>query len=62
MSGSKIFYKFKSENSYSTISFDGPSMTVFDVKREIALAKKLKGDFDLAIYNASNNQGENSNS
>ncbi|KAI9034234.1 DWNN domain-containing protein [Hyaloraphidium curvatum] len=56
MSGSKIFYKFRSENSYATLSFDGPSMSVFDVKREVALAKKLKGDFDLVIANASNNQ------
>lgn len=57
MSGSRIFYKFRSESAYSTLTFDGPSLSVFDVKREIAAAKKLKGDFDLAIFNAATNQG-----
>jgi hypothetical protein len=55
---SKIFYKFRSENTYSTIDFDGPSMGVFDVKREIAERRKMKGDFDLGVYRADTNEGE----
>ncbi|KAI8818207.1 DWNN domain-containing protein, partial [Fimicolochytrium jonesii] len=55
---SVVFYKFKSAKDYDTCTFDGPHITVFDLKREILTAKKLgKGtDFDLAVYNAQTNE------
>ena len=40
---SKIFYKFKSQREYDTLLFDGLSMSVFDCKKEILIAKKLDG-------------------
>ncbi|KAJ3115766.1 Ras GTPase [Nowakowskiella sp. JEL0407] len=47
---SKIYYKFKSQKTNDAITFDGTSLSVFDLKREIIIAKKLgKGDFDLVI-------------
>ncbi|KAI3634768.1 hypothetical protein MIR68_007149 [Amoeboaphelidium protococcarum] len=50
---SKIFYKFKSQREYKTIVFDGLSISVFDVKREILLQQKLDGvDFDLELQDA----------
>ncbi|RKO86610.1 DWNN domain-containing protein [Blyttiomyces helicus] len=54
---SVVFYKFRSAKDYDTITFDGNGISVFDLKREIMVAKKLgKGtDFDLAIYNAQTN-------
>jgi len=56
---SVVYYKFKSEKSYSTATFDGPSITVFELKREIMISKKLgKGlDFDLVIVNAQSEEG-----
>jgi protein MPE1 len=47
-----IYYKFKSAKDTSQILFDGPSISVFDLKREIILRNKLGNgsEFDLAIY------------
>ncbi|KAI8923010.1 DWNN domain-containing protein [Entophlyctis helioformis] len=55
---SVVFYKFKSAKDYDTTSFDGAGISVFDLKREIMIAKKLgKGtEFDLAVYNAQTNE------
>lgn len=55
-----VYYKFKAAKDYDTCTFDGPSISVFDLKKEIMAQKKLgKGtDFDLAIYNAQTNDGE----
>jgi protein MPE1 len=55
---SKIFYKFKAAKDYDAAIFDGPSLSVFDLKSEIIRAKKLgKGvDFDLAIYDVQTNE------
>ncbi|KAJ3037264.1 E3 ubiquitin-protein ligase rbbp6 [Rhizophlyctis rosea] len=52
-----VYYKFKAAKDYDTCTFDGPSISVFDLKKEIMVQKKLgKGtDFDLAIYNAQTN-------
>ncbi len=59
---SHVYYKFKSAKDYNTLTFDGLGISVFDLKREIMLQKKLKGaDFDLAIYNAQSNQGIQAN-
>ncbi|KAK9687084.1 Protein mpe1 [Basidiobolus ranarum] len=51
---SVVYYKFKSAKDYDICTFDGTGISVFDLKKEIIMAKKLgKGtDFDLAIYNA----------
>jgi len=47
-----IYYKFKSQKNPSQILFDSPSISVFDLKREIILANKLGNgkEFDLIIY------------
>lgn len=54
-----IYYKFKSQKDPSRITFDGTiGMSVFDVKREIIMQKKLGNglDFDLLLYNANSNE------
>jgi protein MPE1 len=47
-----IYYKFRSAKDTSQIVFDGPSMSVFDLKREIILRSKFgnSSEFDLTIY------------
>jgi len=47
-----IYYKFKSQKNLSQIIFDAPSISVFDLKREIILANKLGNgrEFDLIMY------------
>src|SRR5271156_514931 len=59
---SHVYYKFKSQKDPSRVIFDGPSISVFDIKREIILLNKLGNgsDFDLSIYDESTNEG-NSN-
>ncbi|RKP12819.1 DWNN domain-containing protein, partial [Piptocephalis cylindrospora] len=49
---SLVYYKFKSAKNHDHITFDGTGISVFDLKREIILAKRLgKGtDFDLGLY------------
>jgi protein MPE1 len=56
---STIFYKFKSAKDFDTCTFDGTGLSVFDLKREIMVNKKLgKGlDFDLLLFNAQTNDG-----
>ena len=56
---SSIFYKFKSQRSDSKVNFDGTGISVFDLKKEIILANNLgkANDFDLAVYDASSNEG-----
>ncbi|KAI8813797.1 DWNN domain-containing protein [Cladochytrium replicatum] len=51
---SKVYYKFKSAKTYDSVTFDGTGISVFDLKREVIIAKKLgKGtDFDLSIAHA----------
>ncbi|KAI9344212.1 DWNN domain-containing protein, partial [Zopfochytrium polystomum] len=55
---SVVFYKFRSAKDFDKAVFDGLSISVFDLKREIMVNKKLgKGtDFDLAIFNAQSNE------
>ncbi|TPX50334.1 hypothetical protein SeLEV6574_g00955 [Synchytrium endobioticum] len=55
---STVFYKFKAAKEYDTATFDGFGISVFDLKREIMIAKKLgKGDnFDLVLFNAQTNE------
>ncbi|KAI7331664.1 hypothetical protein KC315_g5017, partial [Hortaea werneckii] len=49
---SSIFYRFKSQKDPQPITFDGTSLSVFEVKREIIALSKLGdgADFDLEIY------------
>lgn len=49
---SSIFYKFKSQKDTSQITFDGTSLSVFEVKRDIIAQTKLGDgtDFDLEIF------------
>ncbi|KAI9208706.1 DWNN domain-containing protein [Polychytrium aggregatum] len=49
-----VYYKFKAAKSFDTVIFDGTTISVFDLKKEIMQQKKLgKGtDFDLSIHNA----------
>ncbi|CAI2187249.1 17936_t:CDS:10, partial [Funneliformis geosporum] len=50
---SQIYYKFKSAKDYDNITFDGLGISVFDAKKEILTAKKLKGnDFDIVVTHA----------
>lgn len=59
MSLSQIYYKFKSAKDYDTLTFDGLGITVFDAKKEILTAKKLKGnDFDIVISHAESGEGK----
>ncbi|CAH1767010.1 10236_t:CDS:2 [Entrophospora sp. SA101] len=54
---SQLYYKFKSAKDYDSITFDGLGISVFDVKKEILIAKKLKGnDFDLVISHAESSE------
>lgn len=59
MASSFVFYKFKSQREPSRIAFDGTSITVFDLKKEIIAENKMgKGaDFDFAIYHADTEEG-----
>src|SRR5271168_185484 len=56
---SHVYYKFKSQKDPSRVVFDGPAISVFDLKREIILLNKLGNgsDFDLSIYDESTNEG-----
>ncbi|KAK3064604.1 Protein mpe1, partial [Teratosphaeriaceae sp. CCFEE 6253] len=49
---SSIFFRFKSQKDPLQITFDGTSLSVFEVKREIIAISKLGDgtDFDLEIY------------
>ncbi|XP_077590782.1 E3 ubiquitin-protein ligase RBBP6-like isoform X2 [Stigmatopora nigra] len=48
-----IHYKFSSKLSYATVVFDGPQVTLTDLKEKIMGREKLRaGDCDLQITNA----------
>ncbi|XP_034750569.1 E3 ubiquitin-protein ligase RBBP6-like isoform X2 [Etheostoma cragini] len=52
-----IHYKFSSKLSYDTVVFDGPHVTLRDLKRQIMGREKLRaGDCDLQITNAQNKE------
>ncbi|ORY35195.1 DWNN-domain-containing protein [Rhizoclosmatium globosum] len=52
-----VFYKFKAAKDFDQAVFDGLGISVFDLKKEIMVKKKLgKGlDFDLLVFNAQTN-------
>lgn len=57
---SRVFYKWKSEKTYATVTFDGLGISAFDLKREIMMGAKKLGrgtDFELATFNAATNEG-----
>ncbi|KAF9579729.1 E3 ubiquitin-protein ligase rbbp6, partial [Lunasporangiospora selenospora] len=49
---SQVHYKFKSSKDYDSATFDGHSISVFDLKKEILIAKGLKGPDDLSLTHA----------
>ncbi|KAF9917983.1 E3 ubiquitin-protein ligase rbbp6, partial [Lobosporangium transversale] len=49
---SQVHYKFKSSKDYDSVTFDGHSISVFDLKKEILIAKGLKGPDDLQLTHA----------
>lgn len=55
-----VFYRFKSQKEPSRISFDGQSISVWDLKKEIIMENKMGkgGDFDFAIYREDTEEGE----
>lgn len=57
---SKVHYKFKSSKDYDSATFDGHSISVFDLKKEILIAKGLKGPDDLALTHAESGEGNSS--
>lgn len=53
-----VHYKFSSKLSYDTVVFDGPHITLRDLKRQIMGREKLRaGDCDLQITNAQTKEG-----
>lgn len=57
---SSIFFRFKSQKDALPIAFDGTSLSVFEVKRDIISLSKLGDgtDFDLKIFPVDSNEGE----
>jgi protein MPE1 len=55
---SSIFFKFKSRKDALQINFDGTSLSVFEVKREIMNIARLGDgkDSDLDIYTSDTNE------
>jgi protein MPE1 len=57
---SSIFFKFKSRKDALQINFDGTSLSVFEVKREIMSIARLGDgkDSDLDIYTSDTNESK----
>lgn len=54
-----VHYKFSSKLSYDTVVFDGPHITLGDLKRQIMGREKLRaGDCDLQITNGQTKEGK----
>lgn len=55
-----IHYKFRSALEYDTITFDGLSISLADLKQSIITQKKFgkNSDFDLEVTNAQTKEGE----
>ncbi|KAK4990411.1 Protein mpe1 [Elasticomyces elasticus] len=58
---SSVFFKFKSQKEPQRVTFDGPGITVFELKKDIISISRLGDgtDFDLAIYNPDTNEEYN---
>ena len=57
---SSIFFKFRNQKDLTPIAFDGSSLSVFEVKREIMKIARLGDgkDFDLDISTSDTNERE----
>ena len=57
---SSIFFRFKSQKEPLHITFDGTSLSVFEVKRDIIAISRLGDglDFDLDIFAADTNESK----
>ncbi|KAF2228027.1 DWNN domain-containing protein [Elsinoe ampelina] len=55
---SAVFFRFKSQKQAQKIPFDGASISVFELKRDIINASRLGDgtDFDFAIYHEDSNE------
>ncbi|KAJ9083195.1 Protein mpe1, variant 3 [Entomophthora muscae] len=54
---SMIHYKFRSAKDFSCILFDGQALSLFELKRDILIANRLKGtDFDIILSNAQSDE------
>ncbi|EUC60850.1 mRNA polyadenylation-like protein, putative [Rhizoctonia solani AG-3 Rhs1AP] len=56
---SSVYWKFKSQKGESRVTFDGPTISVSDLKREIILQNNLvssASDFDLLIFDPTTEQ------
>ena len=57
-----LHYKFVSGREYETLMFEGPDISVTDLKKEIILQKKLVGklmeNMDLQILNPQTREGK----
>ncbi|CAE6426282.1 unnamed protein product [Rhizoctonia solani] len=56
---SSVYWKFKSQKDESRVTFDGPTISVSDLKREIILQNNLissASDFDLLIFDPTTEQ------
>jgi protein MPE1 len=54
-----VYYKFKSQKDESRVSFDGTGISIFDLKREIILAKGFEKaiDFDIVLLDPNTDEG-----
>jgi E3 ubiquitin-protein ligase RBBP6 len=55
-----IHYKFRSRKDFDTLTFDGVTISIADLKKEIIQQKKLgklMDGFDLQILNAQTSEG-----
>lgn len=56
---SSVFFKFKSQQEMSRVTFDGTGISVFELKRQIITIHRLGDgtDFDLAINHQETGEG-----
>lgn len=56
---SSVFFKFKSQQEMSRVTFDGTGISVFELKRQIITINRLGDgtDFDLAINHQETGEG-----
>lgn len=57
---SSVHYKFRSSLEYDTLSFDGPSISLNDLRDAIMVQKKIgkNSDFTLEVTNAQTKEGK----
>jgi protein MPE1 len=55
--GSCIYYRFKSYKDFSTITFEGAGLSLWELKYEIVTQRKMNSkDFDLIFYDEETNE------